>query len=30
MLQDAIATCEKINERRGDVILKSFDIFKEL
>jgi hypothetical protein len=30
MMQDAIATCEQINERRGDAILKTFDVVKEL
>jgi len=30
MLQDAIATCKKINEMRGDVILKAFVIVKQL
>jgi hypothetical protein len=30
MLQDAIVACEKINERRGDVTLKSFVVVKEL
>jgi hypothetical protein len=29
-MQDAISTCEKINERRGDVILKEFDVVKEM
>jgi hypothetical protein len=30
MLQDAIVACEKINEMRGDAILKAFPIVKEL
>jgi hypothetical protein len=30
MLQDAIVACEKINERRGDAILKAFGVVKEL
>jgi hypothetical protein len=28
MMQDAIATCQKINERRGNPILKEFDVVK--
>jgi hypothetical protein len=30
MLQDAIVVCEKIDERRGDAILKAFDAIKEM
>jgi hypothetical protein len=30
MLKDAIVACEKINERRGYVILKAFGVVKEL
>jgi hypothetical protein len=30
MLQDAIVACKKIDERRGDVILKAFDVVKEM
>ena len=30
MLKEAIVDCEKIDEKRGDSFLKSFDIVKEL
>jgi hypothetical protein len=29
MLQDAIVSCEKINERRGNVVLRAFFVVKE-
>jgi hypothetical protein len=30
MMQNAIVACEKIDERRGDAILKAFDVVKEM
>jgi hypothetical protein len=30
MLQDAIVACEKINQRKGDIILKAISIINEI